>query len=484
VYREDISAFKREVYEGRFGSVLLASEDLSAIRIPLRAGWDVRRYTFGLINRPARNDDEEAKRVKVEQADKAITEKTMWAYCVMLAFVSQVLLGTMAWAELCPCHPKPFHFESPPRWTRRKRMYERTKHRDCPFETRRAAEAAAGDLEEEVARLFRIAQQMLLLCEAMEGLSEDVMTLIIDDFVALRRHCLFVFKVKFSFWRQLPYVLFGIAHFIPEKARSCARRALRLANRIDWAAGDSKPHYITCALVREGTLGKIQLLLFIGGRDICEFPYLSSWACIFLLATISERWIESRHAMTMWHLLTARHVSPVHIAHGTGLKAIRDLLEAQPDALQVLAERAMEVRNPVCAVQTLGLWHSPRMRELRNRRSLSEMHKKARRDIVNIIYHCDARTNYQPLLQVQHQDDDDPPPRGFLDCPDYGSSLRDSSEGGPGEPRDPASAPEPEEEERMQDFVEAELQDQSRSESVNPAVAGATRFHLATSSQV
>ena len=65
------------------------------------------------------------------------------------------------------------------------------------------------------------------------ALSPDDRGILLRDWAQLRLHIRFSFCIKLSFWKQLPWIVFGLAHHVPAKARLCGRRALALARVVD-----------------------------------------------------------------------------------------------------------------------------------------------------------------------------------------------------------------------------------------------------------
>jgi len=366
------------------------------------------RYSFDDGLPREREDQPEEYRTKIERADSAIKGTMMWGYAAMLSYFAQVLIGVVHWSEQCPCHELFYRLEAPTRHTVRKRLYQRSRQRNCGLETRRAPECAAGDLDEKLDSLLELANNVLVVDPCFVRCAEQEKTTIMDDFVALRRHIVC----------QLPYVLFGLAHHDVQKARRCIQRALGLAQRI--AHFDpATVHYISKCLLAPNSLGRKLLERFADAEiEIHGTPYLEIWCAVFLFTTISERWIESRHALIMFSLLTARHKSAVHIALGSCLKALRTLLSSDPERLPQLAEICSRTRNPVNCLRELGLWQKPEVQDMLNSEggSLSNLHHKRRKDIVKIIYHCDIDTMFgaPPATDDQHDPPLPPGPQGFL----------------------------------------------------------------------
>ena len=135
----------------------------------------------------------------------------------MVAMGGRVLQKLSGWAEGCPCHQGLYDTwldRQDERYKRKTHLRERTGQESCPLDTRRAPECAAGDFKE----LLRIANVTLLTNRALGPLSEEQRATILRDFGQLRRHVLFLCSVKLRFWQQLPWILFGTAHYDRHKA--------------------------------------------------------------------------------------------------------------------------------------------------------------------------------------------------------------------------------------------------------------------------
>ena len=96
----------------------------------------------------------------------------------------------------------------------------------CPMKTRRAPEMASNALQKFLRALFQHASPLLLALPCIAALSEQERGIVVRDFEQARQHLHMVFVLKLSHWRQLPWVLMGVAHPEADSARSCGRRAL------------------------------------------------------------------------------------------------------------------------------------------------------------------------------------------------------------------------------------------------------------------
>eukprot|EP00969_Alexandrium_andersonii_P029507 1287992-Alexandrium_andersonii.AAC.1 len=80
--------------------------------------------------------------------------------------------------------------------------------------------------------------------------------------------------MKAGFWRLLPWVLFGIAHWDKRKAVKCAERALQLHPT---ASEDVKRYSLVRSLCEAGSVGHVALRAFIDSGGEVVHPVLAHW---------------------------------------------------------------------------------------------------------------------------------------------------------------------------------------------------------------
>ena len=100
------------------------------------------------------------------------------------------------------------------------------------------------------------------------------------------------------------------------------RRALALFN----TAGDvARHHWLSLLLLGAGTIGLRQVLAFIAGASRREMPFLWRMAARFAFAMITERWVESPHALKNKCLMGAPNASVVHVAFSGILQTLENM---------------------------------------------------------------------------------------------------------------------------------------------------------------
>ena len=160
------------------------------------------------------------------------------------------------------------------------------------------------------------------------------------------------------FWEQLPWLLMGIAHHDSRKARTCAARALHLQ--------DASPceHELARLLCSAGSQGRREMTAFVRGESLSNLPLLQSYASKFKFVPISERWVESRHALIKRHLRKCTHVSALHVAFMSCQSLLRDIFQNMPYELERLVLLCELTKRPLLALQSVKLhWH-PRVQEV------------------------------------------------------------------------------------------------------------------------
>jgi hypothetical protein len=246
---EDVGSFHHFVYKGRWGSVLAAVKDLLPLQRALQFAWSLEKFNFGGGAAAHQEQREGEHSLRVETADYAINSNFFWAYVDMIKRIGDALLYLAAWSEGCPCHTDDETLRAPTREQRVRRFKTRFGSATCPMLTRRAPECAAGSLEVIIRRMFEEAQNNILLSHAVAKLSPPERAEVLRDFAEAKRHVFFTMTLKLSFWRQLPWVLFGIGHQNSETARACGHRALQLFYN---SADDEVHHWVTLLLCGPG----------------------------------------------------------------------------------------------------------------------------------------------------------------------------------------------------------------------------------------
>jgi len=233
-----------------------------------------------------------------------------------------------------------------------------------------------------------------------------------QDWAQARRHILFMGNLKFAFWRQLPWILMGLAHHNVDEARACCRRALQIFQGMGDDAGH---HWVSLLLLLPGSPGHAQMLAFVAGAAVEILPLLHRMAARFKLVPITERWVESRHALIKRMLHTATHASALHVAFVGCQQMLRELLLHRPSAFMDLTACLAEVRNPMLALRSLGLLRHEQVLNWLHSEKREALSRHLRPRVIELIYHVDSATLHRDLpseFEDAGDVDDDPPDGG------------------------------------------------------------------------
>ena len=194
----------------------------------------------------------------------------------------------------------------------------------------------------------------------------------------------YVFVMKFAFWRRLPWILAGLSHDCNGTAVSCAKHALEL---FEQGLDSGKDHWISIALCIPGSHGRREIDLFINGRSLLELPCIARMATRFGFVLISERWVESLHALNSNYSGHGPNTGVLHLVFHNILLPLR------------LA------RNAPCAAAYLGFWNHPAMNKLWSRYQAksrnSSIVRKGHGNVVRILYHIAFETLFRALPPVR-----------------------------------------------------------------------------------
>ena len=413
-FRNWFHSFKADVYEGRWGSIVQAVGQLLPLMRALRNGWSLRRFGHG----KAAGEMHEAntdKKVKLEIVDEAIRSDLFWGYLIMVDTFLELFEKLVAWAEGCPCHWVDTPFEGVARWIRRARRTARSSPRSCPLAGCHAWELAAGFLTQFVDQLLGIANASLLLIPEVLEISPTARGTVIEEFARARRHVVFILQVKTGHWRQLPWVLFGLAHPVRAIALECLQRGLLLYA----SAGDeARHHWLVACLCAAGTLGYEQAVLFIQGEDLSTLAFLESCAARMFFAFVVERWIESRHAISQRFFRHAPNASALHLAYhhtvGPVSEIVLDTSGGVSNDMRALVGHCASTRTARQALAATGLLHHPGVKAAlgpgRINQKTRALNRELRSDMVEILFHVDGRTLHQPLPGMHAFRPPPPPP--------------------------------------------------------------------------
>ena len=261
--------------------------------------------------------------------------------------------------------------------------------------TRMAPEFAAGEHFRFVRELASKTMMLLLNDELVMNLSESDRAAIIQEFGRARRHIIFNLQLKMSFWLSPPWSHMALGHPDEDVARGEARRSLQ---RFHAEPPEADHHAVTLELCSPGGRGYDEMSRFAAGavsREQC--PTIIYYAAIFRFATVSERWIEGRHAQAKSGLRSARCAGIVHIAFTGSFTRIKKLVMS-PGSVDKFAELCLEVRRPKLAIYASGLNKHPAFVCIEQEVSkVWKLNEVFRTMLVEILFHIDSFTLFQKV---------------------------------------------------------------------------------------
>ena len=234
------------------------------------------------------------------------------------------------------------------------------------------------------------ATAMSCCLRAWQPVSEVDQNVVVADFNHARRYSMLVCTLKFSHWEQLPWLLIGISHHDCQKARRCAARALQLQ--------DAAPceHELARLLCGEGSQGRHEMSAFVRGEPLSNLPLLQSYAAKFKFVPVSERWVESRHALIKRHLRKCTHASALHVAFMSCQSLLRDIFQNMPHEFERLVLFCELTKSPLQALQSVRLhWRPQVQRVLQTNRA--QLGRSYRPWVIELLYHVDWATLFQDL---------------------------------------------------------------------------------------
>jgi hypothetical protein len=418
-FTPEIMGFNQHVYDKRWGTAAAASVTVGYILESVRLGWDKHRYLAGGGHAPAEDgdgdrgdDDHVGRQANLDRADEAITSVRFKAYIIMMEIAGFLIMALSAWFDDCPCHGKEPGIETASDRRQRKQYYKRARLFKCFMAGRRAANMAAGEVLEFIRRLFATGQNALAMELARERIDDGNVAFIVREFAALRRHALFFFSLKFSYLRQLPWIIFGIAHRCLETAIACLKRGMDLFDAW-YAAGPSevKQHWLAVVMYWPGSRGRADSITFILTGAASTFLGRIRGRCIFPLTT--DRYVEALHAGSRQSLISAPHAGAVHVAFFAAAQGIEEAFEYDPvSALGGLADACSEARNVLKGLKKCGLIRHPGVIKYFAGNPRRQIHYEGRKGMIEIIYHLDRPTLYGdvPEALIGFDGFDAPPP--------------------------------------------------------------------------
>jgi len=398
----DVCKTGYDVYEGRWGSIIKAVWMAMCVELPLRKFWSKDKY---MHHGAEEGEREDAKSLKVSVADEGIQLELFWVYGRMIDALGEVLEVLGAWAESCPCHSEEPDVRGGGRHNSKTYVRRELGVSTCPLNCCRAFAMAAGQPMKIVERLLNKSIAILMVWSGFGKLLEEHQRLVLDDFAAARAYIVMTLMVKLGHWGVLPWHIFGIA----DPDEDLARQAMQMCLALFATTPHAQHWWLVVMVCSPGTIGNQQALEFIQGRSRLELPFLLSVMTRLFFASVSERWVEGRHAISAKIFHKAPHAGPVYMWFETIQKSLRDRLTERPEMFEALARCCSSVRNPMQCIQACGLRQHPGVTDLVARLPPRLLIKQGSPELIRILFHVDNRSLHAALPPLT-ADDMKPPP--------------------------------------------------------------------------
>ncbi|CAE7256194.1 unnamed protein product [Symbiodinium natans] len=231
----------------RWGSLVAVCDSLHKREGALREEWNLQRFlqtTAGNVHLELdteNNDNDQggSDNKLFQVADSAITSPYFWAYIKFLLIVQGVVEDLSTWAEACPCHE----------WSR--------DGCGCPLRGRRAPEAASGCFEQFVSHRLATAASFFYAAACELGQNTRHFKHLSSEWRIAVDLIEAEVDTKCAHWKELPWLLCGIALPDQEQARAVASKALHRfdTHKIDPHALYTRRHPMTCRFLSRSFSG-------------------------------------------------------------------------------------------------------------------------------------------------------------------------------------------------------------------------------------
>jgi hypothetical protein len=321
------------------------------------------------------------------------------AYSEMLQSLQDVVVEASVWAEGCPCHVVPHQTGKDRRSLKHADEVRQTElgSGPCPLAGRRAPELAAGRLQDIIAGL---ASRHICGITARFGAQLDSKQCIslAADFETGRRRLEATLVVKLDHWRQLPWMMAGLAHDDVATARRLAGQCI--------AAFDSVPahlshqhHELSKMLLTAGTSFRSELEMFAGGHVPGLDDAGSRGFSADLLEEVArlrfipvvEREIEAKHAAVKHTLAALTRHGPARVSMGLrSMQLWEELSKSTIHAKEEFFRLLDQTRLPSTAAAGLGLHSHPLLTTHLKQVSRSQQLKV----LEHATYRCDIAAQF------------------------------------------------------------------------------------------
>eukprot|EP00971_Amphidinium_carterae_P350630 6491656-Amphidinium_carterae.3 len=298
------------------------------------------------------------------QLEATVNDTMFYIYARFAAELDGVPNTLAEWSKGCPCHSVLRKSKSTTQTDRAFRVHLGATGL-CRLQGKRAPELAAGMVPQMLVEAVDMVVWDLLLAGA--ALSPDQLSVLMADKTAALGHLRLQLSVKLDFWRRVPWVLCGVAHWSETVARSCARDAVAAISKQAKESFDVVTQRWAAPPLWDDLQSFASGMAF---SDTSQF-FQEEIAALFF-TPVNETCIEAKHARATKAVSSATNAGAVTVSLANRWPAVhhlftQDLHMADSPQAALLRKASMDslldafrvARSTRLAVTKLGLQHHP-----------------------------------------------------------------------------------------------------------------------------
>ena len=318
---------------------------------------------------------------------EAIRSNLFWNYIAMLNILVESDNHLYSWLQACPCHRglalKQLHKEFSP----------------CPMAGRCLPQLAAGELNTFCRDILAAAHADVL--NVTHGLRPVEVMQVLSDFEFGRQHMLAHAQLKGAYHQDLPLLLAGLCHHLPETSRHVAQRALQRWHSMT-AAEQAAAHPVSRRFL-EGPHRETLERFASTDAALSEFPDMEVDVYRLALARCDEHAAEGSHAFMKRSLHMAPAAGASLLSLSLRMPMWEWLLKDDPEHLKTHVELMEKIYNSHSASHALGVATHPGMVEalasntivtLDGIRTWADKSRRHASILKRIVYHLDTHSRY------------------------------------------------------------------------------------------
>ena len=406
-YVKSIEMMTVKIIDWRFGTLIVALQQLQFVENGLRRFWRKRAYLSTLDSEEPGAEEEEVRasdgvqsKGDVNIADEAIEDPWFWDYGYMImVLVYGVLFEAQNFLESCQCHGKQVHEKDGfapgrPYFARRQEYIGETgvAYSTCPRRGHHAPTLANGWFTAQLQKLISLAQGMLLRRTAR--LSPEQRDQIVLDWEAGKKKLVEVLESKFAYWQCLPHRLCGLGSSCEEAARECLQVCFQLFAQ----SADNVMHHPLVLLVCHPA-GRLYglALRFLAGESLRlpELKPLRQLAARLRAILVLERSIEAKHRINKLASRASPHAGGAFVNVSLKLPDFLRRLHEDPQLMtQLLHHMNTHVGHKAILQSAQLTGHPTVLKEIADRGHLR------RTTAMKVVYRLDPATQHKEKKAV------------------------------------------------------------------------------------